>query len=104
MRTNYLTKVSVMKCLLILLAGFEVFDGILTHLFVSNGLVQESNRLIATVLYEGNFLILKMIGAFMSIVALWYIYKRFPRMAFGAASCVVVFYSAVLAWNFNVIL
>ena len=93
-----------MKVILFVLAGSEVFDGLLTHFLVRNGLVQEGNKLIETIAYEGNFLLLKVIGALISVAALWYIYKRFPQMALIAASCIVVFYSAVLIWNMSIIL
>ena len=93
-----------MKIILILLAGFEVFDGLLTHFFVRNGLVQEGNKFIETIVYEGNFLLLKVIGALISILALWFIYRRFPQIALAAASGIILFYSAVLVWNINIIL
>jgi uncharacterized membrane protein len=93
-----------MKIILIILAGFEIFDGFLTHLLVGNGMVREGNKLIETIVYEGNFLLLKIIGAFISIMALWYVYRRFPQVALATASCIVVFYSAVLLWNINIIL
>jgi hypothetical protein len=93
-----------MKIILIILAGFEVFDGFLTHFLVRNGVVQEGNKLIETIVYEGNFLLLKVLGALISIIALWFIYKRFPHIALATASCIVLFYSAVLVWNMNIIL
>jgi hypothetical protein len=93
-----------MKTVLTLLAGFEVFDGLLTHFLVRNGIVEEGNRLIASVVYEGNFLLLKIVGALISVALLWYIYRRFPQIALAAASSIVIFYSAVLVWNINVIL
>jgi len=93
-----------MKYLLTLLAGFEISDGMITHLLVKNGLVQEGNPLMESIVMEGNFLLLKVIGVLICVLILWDIYKRFPRIALIATSSVVTFYGAVIAWNLGVFL
>ena len=91
-----------MKYLLILLGGFEISDGIITHFLVRNGLVQEGNPLVEAIVMEGNFLLLKVIGVLLCVLILWDIYKRFPKVALIATSSVVMFYGAVMAWNLSV--
>ena len=88
-----------MKYLLFLLGGFEVSDGIITHLLAGNGLVREANSLMASIVREGNFLTLKVIGALFCVLTLWYLYRRFRKVTLIATSSVVAFYGVVIAWN-----
>ncbi len=93
-----------MPYLFILLGGFEISDGIITHFLVRNGLVQEGNPLMEPIVREGNFLLLKIIGVLLCVLILWVVYKRFPRVALTATSSVVVFYGLVMAWNLSMLL
>jgi len=88
-----------MKYLLILLSGFEISDGIITHFLVRNGLVREGNPLMESIVREGNFLLLKVIGVLLCVLILWGVYKRFPKATLIATSSVVMFYGVVMAWN-----
>ncbi len=91
-----------MKRLLILLGGFEISDGIITHFLVRNGLVQEGNPLMESIVREGNFLLLKVIGVFLCVFILWGMYRRFPKATVITTSSVVMFYGAVMAWNLSI--
>ncbi len=91
-----------MKYLLILLSGFEISDGIITHFLVRNGLVHESNPLMEPIVMEGNFLLFKIIGVFFSVLILWGVYKRFPKVALTATASVAMFYGAVIVWNLSI--
>ena len=91
-----------MKYLLTLLSGFEISDGVITTFFVRNGLVQEGNPLMESIVREGNFLLLKVIGALLCVLILWGMYKRFPKVALMTTSSIVMFYGAVMAWNLSV--
>ena len=93
-----------MKYLLLLLSGLEISDGIMTNSLVGNGLLQEANPLMTSIVGDGDFLLLKVVGALLSALALWQIYRRFPRLALTTTSSVLLFYSAVLAWNLGVFL
>ena len=93
-----------MKYLLILLGGFEISDGAVTHFLVRSSLVQEGNPLMEPVVREGNFLLLKVIGVLLSVVLLVGIYKRFPKVALITTSSVVAFYGLVMAWNVSTFL
>jgi len=91
-----------MKRLLMLLAGFEIADGIITHLLVNGGFVQEGNPLMAVIVREGNFLMLKVIGAILCVWILWLLYRRFRRVALMTTSSIVLFYGAVMIWNLGI--
>lgn len=93
-----------MKYLLILLGGFEISDGIITHFLVRNGLVREGNPLMETIVREGNFLLLKVVGVLLSVLVLWGIYKRFPKVTLTATSSIVLFYGLVMVWNMGMFL
>jgi len=91
-----------MKYLLILLSGFEILDGVATHFLVNNGLAREGNPLMESIVMEGDFLLLKVIGVLICVFILWGMYKHVPRVALITTSSVVVFYGAVMAWNLGV--
>jgi len=91
-----------MKRLLILLAGFEIADGVVTHLLVRSGFVQEGNPIMAVLVREGNFLALKVIGALICVWILWLLYRRFRKVALVTTSSIVLFYGAVMIWNLGI--
>ena len=88
-----------MKHLLVSLGGLETADAIMTHFFVRNGLVSEGNPLVAAIVRDGDFLVLKIIGAFLCALILWYLYQRFRKMTLIATSSIVTFYTVVIIWN-----
>ena len=92
-----------MKYLLILLSGLEISDGIITHFLVRNGFVQEGNPVVESIVKEGNFLLLKVIGVLLCGLILWSIYKRFRKVTLIVTSSIVMFYGAIIAWNLSVL-
>ena len=92
-----------MKYLLIWLSGLEISDGIITNFFVRNGLVQEANPLMESIVKQGDFLLLKIIGVCLCGLILWILYKRFPRVTLIVTSSIVMFYGAVIVWNLGVL-
>lgn len=93
-----------MKYLLIFLSEFEVSDGIITHFLVRKGLAQEGNPLLESVIMDGNFLLLKIIGVLPCVLILWALYKRFPRVILVVTATVVMFYGAIMVWNLSIFL
>jgi hypothetical protein len=83
---------------------FEVWDGLITSYFVGRGLAKEGNPLMASLVEDGSFIWVKVVGALLCIPALWFIYKRFPKVGISAAAIVVLFYVAIVFWNFKVVL
>ncbi|MCX6005702.1 MAG: DUF5658 family protein [Chloroflexi bacterium] len=84
------------------MAQFQLWDGIITQVFVINGLVKEANPLMAPLVSGGSFLLIKLLGIAAILLLLWIISKRFPRIAMAAASCISMYYVAVITWNFMV--
>jgi hypothetical protein len=105
------TKVSVLEHFgrgrmifaLLLMAQFQFWDGMMTQVFVNGGIVKEANKFAAPFIASGDFLFLKLVGTAVLLLALWLIFKRFPRMALSAASCVALFYLSIVTWNFIVL-
>jgi len=93
-----------MKCLLTLLCGFEISDGIITHLLVVNGPFREGNPLMAPIVGESNFLLLKVVGVLLCALVLFAMYQRFPRVTILTTSSVITFYGAVIGWNLSMFL
>jgi hypothetical protein len=93
-----------MKYILVLLYSLEILDGIFTRWAVTGGLARELNPVMYRLAGDWNFLLLKVIGAILSALALWHLYKRFSKMAITSAACIVIFYSLVLTWNFSMLL
>ena len=85
-----------------MLSGFELADGIATHFLVKNGLVQEGNPLLESIVREGNFLLFKVLGVLLCVLILWGMYKRFRKVTLIATSSIVMFYGAVMTWNLGV--
>lgn len=91
-----------MKCLLILLSIFEISDGLMTQLLVSSGMVSEGNPIMRSIVSQGNFLLLKLVGIAISVLIIWTVYKRLPDFALAITSSIVIFYGAVLFWNMSI--
>jgi len=88
---------------LILMAQFQFWDSLMTHVFVRSGLINEGNPLVVTAVRSGDFVYIKLLGLMLLIPVLWIVFRRFPRMAFSMASCMAIFYGAVITWNFLVL-
>ena len=88
---------------LLLFCFLQALDGILTHNAVNGGLVQEANWLVERVVSEGSFPLFKLIGAFLCVILLLVIYKRFPNLALLTASTVVIFYGITMTWNLYIL-
>jgi hypothetical protein len=89
--------------LLIMMIQFQLLDGIMTQIFVRNGLVKEGNAFVADLITKGEFLITKFIGLIICVLILWFLYKIFPRLIYAATTLIVIFYSAVIIWNFLIL-
>lgn len=88
-----------MKYLLGFFMGFEILDGVISHFLIRNGLAREGNPLLTPLVGEVNFLIIKVVGAFICALILWDIYRRLPKVALIATSFIVVFCAGVVVWN-----
>jgi hypothetical protein len=93
----------MMKFLIPLLVVLETADGVLTYSAVGKHLVQEGNPVIQNVVGTGNFLLMKIAGAFLCAFLLWLVYKRFPKISLISTSGIVIFYATVFTWNLSVL-
>jgi len=93
-----------MKYLLTLLCGFEISDGIITQLLVGNGPFVEANPLMAPVVGDGNFLLLKVVGVILCALILLKLYRYFPRVTLLTTSSIVTYYGAIIGWNLSLFL
>ena len=91
-----------MKFILLIMVIFQLWDGVITQVFAGNGLAQEGNPLMMSLVSSGNFLAFKITGIALAAAALWFTYKYLPRLSKIAGSCIAVFYACVIAWNFTV--
>jgi hypothetical protein len=94
--------VTGMKVLLGIMAALEIGDGVFTHYAAGSGMVGEGNALMESLVMNGDFLVLKIVGALLCAVLLGRLYRRFPGIAVTVTSAVAVFYTAVIGWNAGV--
>lgn len=90
--------------LLLLMFGLEIMDAVITHFLVGVGYVQEGNPLMASIVSEGDFILLKITGILVCLPLLLILYKRFPRLATVTMSSIIAFYGMVISWNLTVVL
>ena len=81
----------------------QIWDAVITSIFVGHGIVSEANWLIADSVYSGNFLWHKLLGLLLLLPLIRVLFKYYPRLAFTIPASLTVFYLAVLLWNFMVI-
>lgn len=88
-----------MKYLLSIMSGLEISDGVFTDFAVGKGFVNEANPFMKSVVSGGDFLLLKITGALVCAIALWLVYKKYPKLAKTATSGIILFYTTVITWN-----
>jgi len=91
-----------MKYLLGALIALVVSDGLITHFLVQRGLAWELNPFLRTLIGEGNFLVIKVVGVLLAAFILWDIYKHWPKLARISSLCFVVIYAGIVGWNLSV--
>jgi hypothetical protein len=85
--------------LLALMGFFQIWDGFMTYFSVGNGFAKEFNPFTSAIAGTPAFLVLKIVGAIICICLLWFVSRRFPRLALFAAAGLVVEASAIVTWN-----
>ena len=91
------------KYLLAVLVTLVVSDGLISQFLVLNGLAQEGNPLLRPLIGEGHFLFIKVVGALVSAIILWDIYKRRPKLAMIISLFSVAVYTGIVYWNLAVL-
>jgi hypothetical protein len=95
---------NAIKFLIGALAVLVVADGLISHFLINNGLAHEGNPLLVVLVGKWNFLIIKVVGAFVCSLILWDIYKKWPKLALISTSCFVLFYTVIVSWNTGIFL
>lgn len=90
-----------MKYIIALLIGLNIWDGLLTHVLVGNGIASEANPFLQTIVHSDRFLSFKLCGGILAVFLLWTIYTRWPTAALAVGSCFVIFYMVVVGWNLS---
>jgi hypothetical protein len=81
------------------LFALVIADGLITEYLVIQGIGKELNPFISTLLEQNNFLMLKVFGALLSILILWHIYKKIPRITAAIVVGWVIAYTGIVYWN-----
>lgn len=85
------------------LIALVVSDGVITKFLVMQRYGQELNPLLLIWVGDGNFLIIKLLGAILAALLLWNISKQRPKLSLVVTSCFVAFYTAIVFWNLSIL-
>lgn len=99
---RYLSGVRDVRCLLGLLSALVVADGLISQFVVRTGVGQETNPFLSPFMSNASFLLLKVLGALLSALLLWYIYGRHPKLGLASIMFFVGLYTGILWWNLAV--
>ncbi|UCE98272.1 MAG: hypothetical protein JSV74_02805 [Dehalococcoidia bacterium] len=88
--------------LLCSLLALVVADGIISQFLIEEGLGREGNPLLKTIATNSDFLIIKMCGAVMSVIILWNMAKRNPKLVLISSTIFVLVYTVILFWNISI--
>jgi hypothetical protein len=89
----------MMRNLLLTLVALVVADGLITEFVTRNRFGREANPFLATIVGDGKFLLLKLIGGVLAAVILWDIHKKFPKLGLASTLFFVVVYTGIIFWN-----
>jgi hypothetical protein len=89
-----------LKLLVIIAAGFQLWDALLTHKYVGNGYISEGNPLMALLIKSDIFLLEKVISVVISVLLIYLLSRFSAKIAARSAAGVIFLYSAVLIWNY----
>jgi hypothetical protein len=85
--------------LILVLFSLVIADGLMSQFLISYGLGYESNPFLANMILTTDFLVIKVGGAFLSAILLWFVNKRRPQLALFTSVILVAIYTAILFWN-----
>ena len=88
-----------MKYILLSLVMLVVADGLISQFLMKHGLGREGNPFLQAFVNGGEFLLLKVVGALLSALILWDIYKSRPKVGFVSSLVFMVLYTGIVLWN-----
>ena len=92
------------RLLVIVAAAFQLWDGIITQIYVSSGHVCEGNPLMAALIKNGIFLPEKIVSIIISVLLIFVLSKFSQKIATQATIAIIYLYSAILVWNYATLL
>jgi len=87
-----------------MLVLLQTVDALVTNALVGGSFGFEGNPLMAPLVGTTTFLALKVFGGMVCVVLLWDITRRFPKVGFVAASCLVGAVALIVLWNASLFL
>jgi len=87
------------RLMLYTLFALIVADGLITKFLVTGGHGVELNPFLNAWVAQDLFLAIKVSGAFLAILYLWFKYSKKPKLVFSITLVFMVFYTFVLFWN-----
>jgi hypothetical protein len=100
----YSIKRTELDFLLIPATAFQMWDAVMTFIYVNAGLAREGNPFMAPLLHNGSFLFVRFSSIALAIYLI-YILSRFSIKAAKIATlCVLILYLGVVIWNYYVLL
>ena len=96
---SYFTESHRIRYILGALIALVIADGLISQFLIRHGLAREGNPFLQTLVSEGNFLVIKTLGALLCALILWDIYKRRPKLALVSSLCFTVLYAGIVTWN-----
>ena len=87
------------RLMLYTLFALIVADGLITKFLVTGGHGVELNPFLNAWVAQDLFLAIKVSGAFLAILYLWFKHSKKPKLVFSITLVFMVFYTFVLFWN-----
>jgi hypothetical protein len=84
-------------------ALLQLWDAVITHIYVSNGSVCEGNPFMLPLLKNGIFLPERVLSMGISVILIFILSRYSTRIAHFATLGVVLLYSSVIIWNYSVL-
>lgn len=76
-----------------------VADGLITRFLIHNGLAREANPFLVYWVRGDELLILKLVGGFLAVLYLFFIYRRHPTLAMVTSTFFLAAYTIIIFWN-----
>ncbi|MBI2853744.1 MAG: hypothetical protein HYX87_02335 [Chloroflexi bacterium] len=90
---------NTMRLLLGIMFVLVVADGLITSFLVHNDLARELNPFLRSIVDGPLFIPIKAVGALVSVLIMWHVYRRQPRVALTSSLGLIVAYTGLVYWN-----
>jgi hypothetical protein len=99
---SYFRGIHRIRNLLAALVILVISDGLITHALIKDGLAREANPFLVPLVGTGSFIVIKVVGALISALIIWDIYRHWPKLAVTSSSCLVAAYAGIVLWNLSI--